>query len=186
MTFSPPNSHASGSSLLHTYRNATQTELVPQDMSHLWAMLIRRGHVLHFAKTRSRDALLMCARGVMQQGKDNRWLGKGSIRVRIESYVSATTHRVSPLVYFASNAISFPFESLERLKSSVASIVAIAHQTDASPAWRPDADQYYAHDRRINLWYTVTYLDILSSQSQKRSRLCRQLAYPLCLKISQG
>ena len=81
--------------------------------------------------------------------------------------MSATTHRVGPLIYFASNMISFPFASLARLKSSVASIVTMAHQTDASPAWRPDADQYYAHDRRINVWHVVAYLDILSSQSQK-------------------
>ena len=48
-------------------------------------MFTLQGHLLHVLRTRSRDALLMCARGVMQQGKDNRLLGKGSIRVIMES-----------------------------------------------------------------------------------------------------
>lgn len=51
------------------------------------------------------------------------------------------THWDTPLVNSASNSMSFPFASLSGLKSSVASIVATALQTEASAVHRPGKEK---------------------------------------------
>ena len=45
-------------------------------------------HILHSARARSRNALLMCGRGVMRQGKVNGWLGKVTIEIEVREYNS--------------------------------------------------------------------------------------------------
>ena len=62
----------------------------------------------------------------------------------------STTYRANPYLYFASNTTSFPSASLARLKSSVASIVTIAHQRDALAEYRPDGEEYRADQRVIH------------------------------------
>ena len=147
-------------------------------------MLTLKDHILHLAGTRSRNALLMCGRGVMRQGKVNGWLGQEP-ESQLRSRSMDATHRASPFIYSASNMISLPSASVAGLKSSVASIVTTALQMDAFAMCRPDDDEY-THERRINAWHMVAYLDILSSQSQKRSRLYRQLTSLPRLRTSQG
>jgi hypothetical protein len=144
----------------------------------------REDHVLHRARTRSRNALLMCGRGVTRQGKGNGWLGKGS-ESRSRSRSVNATHRVTPFKYSASNVISLPSTSVAGLKSSVASIVTTALQMVALAVCRPDDDEY-TYERRVNAWQIVAYLDILSSQSQKQSWVYRQLTSLPRLRTSQG
>jgi hypothetical protein len=142
-------------------------------------------HILHLARARSRNPLLTCGRGVTQQGKGNGWLGKGSESQSRSRSVNAT-HRVAPFIYFASNEISFPSASVAGLKSSVASIVTTALQMDPLAVCRPDDDEH-TYERWINARHiVVAYLDILSSQSQKRSQMYRPLTSHPRLRISQG
>ena len=54
-----------------------------QNIDHLCELIFTlEDHIFHSARTRSRNALLMCGRGVMRQGKVNGWLGKGHNRDR--------------------------------------------------------------------------------------------------------
>jgi hypothetical protein len=147
-------------------------------------MFTLEDHVLHLARTRSRNALLMCGRGVMRQGKVNGWLGKGS-ESQSRSRSANVTHRATPFIYSASNVISLPSASVAGLKSSVASIVTTALQMVALAVCRPDCGEY-TYERWINVWHIVAYLDMLSSQSQKRSRLYRQLTSLPRLRTFQG
>ena len=108
----------------------------------------------------------MCGRGVMPQGKVDGWLRTGLGHDRNLSRSVNATHRAIPFVYFTSNAMAFAPTSLAGLKSSVASIVTIALQTDALAVCRPDDDEH-VYELRIDIWNVDTHLDTHSCQIQK-------------------